>query len=208
MFSKKNLITASLLSMGLALTACANSNATSQAPEAKAMPKTHPHHHKADMKGENPHAHMKMDSNPHKHMDMMAHHHFDKLALTDAQKKQIEALTAQNKTKIEQLHASLAEQEKNIKKQTEAKADTATLLKLYQQKQATVEELTNLHKNAQKQFIAILTPEQQLKIYEGHKKMDLEKHHPKMNEHHHHPKMEMKKSEKDLPKADLPKPTK
>lgn len=208
MFNKKNLITASLLSMGLALTACANSNATSQAPEAKAMPKAHAHHHKADMKGANPHAHMKMDSHAHKHMDMMAHHHFDKLDLTDAQKKQIDALKEQNKGKIEQLHTSLAEQEKNIRKQKEANASTTTLLNLYQQKQATVEELTNLHKNAQKQFIAILTPEQQLKMYEGHKKMDLEKHHPKMKEHHHHQKMETKKPEKPAPKADVPKPVK
>lgn len=128
--------------MGLALTACANSNATSQAPEAKAMPKAHAHHHKADMKGANPHAHMKMDSHAHKHMDMMAHHHFDKLDLTDAQKKQIDAL------------------------------------------------------------------KQQLKMYEGHKKMDLEKHHPKMKEHHHHQKMETKKPEKPAPKADVPKPVK
>lgn len=208
MFNKKNLITASLLSMGLALTACANSNTTSQAPEAKAMPKAQYHHAHGKSEKDVKNPHHGMDKHAHKNMDMMTHHHFDKLDLTDAQKKQIEALIAQNKTKIEALHTSLAEQEKNIKKQKEANASTTTLLNLYQQKQATVEELTNLHKNAQKQFIAILTPEQQLKMYEGHKKMDLEKHHPKMKEHHHHQKMETKKPEKPAPKADVPKPVK
>lgn len=202
MFNKKNLLATSLLAM-LALTGCATSNANSTA-DSKVMPKDHYHAHgKYEKDAKNPHH----DMNPHKHMDMMAHHHFDKLDLSDAQKKQLADLKEQNKAKIEKLHASLAEQEKNIKKQKEANASSATLLKLYQQKQATVDEMTELHKNAQKQFFAILTPEQQLKMYEGHKQKEMHKHHPHMDKHHH-PHMEMKKFDKDMPKPDLPKPVK
>lgn len=201
MLNNKHFLTASLLSMGLVLTGCAtNNNAHGSQYDKSSMSKTHYHGHgKSDKAIKNPHHDMK----DHKNMDMMAHHHFDKLALSDTQKKQLEALTAQNKTKIEQLHASLAEQEKNIKKQTEAKADTATLLKLYQQKQATVEEMSELHKASQKQFFAILPPEQQLQMFEGHKKVQLMKNHPHMDKHHH-AVIETKKPERPIPPPDLP----
>lgn len=201
MFNKKILATC-LLSLGFGLTACVSAN--SSPANIKSTPKSYHHTHaKAEKDTKNPHHEIKA----HKDMDMMAHHHFDKLALTDAQQKQIDAITAENQAKIEQLHTSLAEQEKNIKMYSDAKADTATLLKLYQQKQATIEQMSDLHKASEKQFIAILTPEQQLQMYQGHKKMDMVKHHPHMDKHHHQ-HIQMKKPEKDVPKADLPKPAK
>lgn len=169
MFNKKNLLATSLLSLGMIVSGCANSNPTAVKPatDSKPMPA---------------HA-MKMDKADHHHkgMDKMAKHHFDKLDLTDAQKKQLETIHKQNHENMEQLHAKLKTQADNIKKQKEAGANTTTLLALYQEKQATVEELANIHKNSQKQFMNILTPEQQLKMYEGHQ----HKHHGGMDKHHH-----------------------
>lgn len=169
MFNTKHLLATSLLSLGMIVSGCANAN--SNTTNTKPMP-VHP---------------VKMDKTDHHKgkMDKMPHHHFDKLNLTDDQKAQLETIHKQNHEKMEQLHAKLKTQADNIKKQKEANANTATLLALYEEKQTTVEELADLHKNAQKQFMSILTPEQKLSMYEGHQ-----------HKHHHMKKPEKKAESK------------
>ncbi|MFW2176931.1 MULTISPECIES: Spy/CpxP family protein refolding chaperone [unclassified Moraxella] len=98
--------------------------------------------------------------------NMMARH-MDELGLTDAQKTQLEQLRTQNQTKMQQLHTTLQQYDDNIAKQKQAGASTATLLALHKQKQAVMEQFFSLHQQQQQQFLNILTPEQQLKLYES-----------------------------------------
>lgn len=169
LLTKTNTLTASLLALTLAVTGCANTNANSN------------HHAKA---GAMPHKQMPKDAHHHQHnghkMGEMRGHHFERLNLTDAQQKQLEALETQTHGKMQQLHTQAKQQDETIAKQREAKASTATLLALYQQKQATMDEMKALHDASEKQFMAILTPEQQVQLYQAHDDRK-EKHEQKAN---------------------------
>ncbi|WP_394262083.1 Spy/CpxP family protein refolding chaperone [Moraxella boevrei] len=190
LLTKTNTLTASLLALTLAVTGCANTNTNSN------------HHAKA---GAMPHKQMPKDAHHHQHdghkMGEMRGHHFERLNLTDAQQKQLEALKKQNHGKMQQLHTKAKQQDETIAKQREAKASTATLLALYQQKQATMDEMKALHDASEKQFMAILTPEQQLQMYQAHddrKEKRQEKREQKVE------KGERKQGEKPMPKPDMP----
>ena len=186
MLNKTHFFTGVLLSLGLVVTGCASTNAQTQGKDSQAMPKhEQKHHFKKDV-----------DKKFEKKGDKDGHH-FDKLNLTDAQKQQLETLRKQNDDKMKQLHDSLKQQDANITKQKQAGASTATLLALHQQKQATMDSLKALHETAEKQFMSILTPEQQLQMYEAHGKgMKGERG----------KSMEKRESQRHVPPADVPKP--
>lgn len=97
---------------------------------------------------------------------MMGRKGMQELNLTDAQKAQIEQLRTQNKAKMQQFKTQLDQMDANIKAQKTAGASTTTLLNLYKQKQAVMDNFFVMHQQERQQFINILTPEQQLKMYE------------------------------------------
>lgn len=89
------------------------------------------------------------------------------LNLTDAQKSQLEQLRNADKAKMAQFKTQLDQLDKNIATQKAAGASTATLLGLYQQKQAVMNQFFAMHQQQRQQFMNVLTPEQQLKMYES-----------------------------------------
>ena len=95
------------------------------------------------------------------------------LDLTATQQAQFEQLRVQNQAKMAQFKAQLSQIDANIATQKAAGANTATLLGLYQQKQTVMDQFFVMHQQQRQQVISLLTPEQQLKLYEnqgrGHK---------------------------------------
>lgn len=167
---------ASLLSMTLVMTGCATAGQKSTISEnkmpkhTKTMGKFH-HQNKHNFRknrekhSDNHEYHMKKFSK-----DAMMHgrkNHMAELNLTDEQKNQIKLLNAQHTNKMVQIRATLKQHDENIAKQKQARADNETLINLYQQKQAVKEQLFALRQQQQQQFMNILTPEQQLKLYEN-----------------------------------------
>ncbi len=153
------ILTSSLLGLTLAVTGCSTANSQTIDP-----------------------AHRMVNHNGDRPMGAKMHHWGDKmkggmmghsmggmaeLNLTDTQKAQLKTLRDQNQAKMQQLHATLKQYDDNIAAQKSAGASTATLLGLYQQKQAVMQQFFALRQQQQQQFMSILTPEQQLKFYES-----------------------------------------
>lgn len=159
------IIASSVLGLSLAVSACTTTNAQTSAPagmengKARMWQKGERSEHKGwGMKG---------GMGEHKGMGGMMGKGMQELNLTDAQKIQLEQLRTQNQAKMQQFKAQLDQMDANIATQKAAGASTATLLGLYQQKQATMDQFFAMHQQQRQQFINILTPEQQLKMYES-----------------------------------------
>lgn len=93
--------------------------------------------------------------------------HMANLDLTDAQKTQVTQLHTQHQAQTQQLRNTLQQYDANIDAQKKAGANTTTLLNLYKQKQAELDKFMTLRQQQQQQFLNILTPEQQLKLFEN-----------------------------------------
>lgn len=89
------------------------------------------------------------------------------LNLTDTQKAQMQQLRTQNQAKMQQVKAQLDQMDATIASQKAAGASSATLLNLYQQKQAVMNQFFAMHQQEKQQFMSILTPDQQLKVYQA-----------------------------------------
>lgn len=162
--TQTTLFASSLLGLTLAVTGCSTANSQNlnqnSDPAKRIIPKDARH---AD--GE------KMANRMDKLKDGMKHNRMAQLDLSDAQKTQLQALRQQTEVQMKQLNTTLKQYDDNIAAQKKAGASTATLLGLYQQKQAVMQQAMTLRQQQEQQFISILTPEQQLKFYEnqGHK---------------------------------------
>lgn len=165
MSMKKPAITlASLLAISLIGTGCATANGN---------PHTMIPAHAAAAHGDSKHA-------GKKHKEGKHHKAFGKaeredgrnnlaaLNLSEAQKAQLQQLRAQHQTQLQQLHTNLKQLDDTIVKQKQAGASNTSLLALYQQKKAVMQQANTLRLQQQQQFLAVLTPEQQLKWYETH----------------------------------------
>lgn len=93
------------------------------------------------------------------------------LNLTDTQKAQVQQLHSQHAAQMQQLQTNMQQINANIAAQKKAGASTATLVSLYQQKQALMDQMMAMYKQHQHQLMQILTPEQQLKFYEHQRGM-------------------------------------
>ncbi|WP_161600315.1 Spy/CpxP family protein refolding chaperone [Moraxella macacae] len=172
LLNKTGALTASLFALTLATVSTANAHphhnhenhgqkspAMSDTMSSQQMP-TDGHHHKHDShktdKMQNHHTAQNTTQNPY----------VDRLNLSKTQQQQLQALKNQNQSKMQNLHAKMQQQDANISKQRETKADSTALLASYQQKQAIIDEMITLNREGEKQFMAILTPEQQLQVYQ------------------------------------------
>lgn len=170
------IIASSVLGLSLAMSACTTTNAqngpTMENGKTHLFQKDDRGEHKGwDKKGE----HDGMGGG------MMGAKGMADLNLTDTQKAQLEQLRTQNKAKMEQFKTQLDQMDSNIATQKAAGASTATLLSLYQQKQAVMDQFFAMHQQQRQQFVNILTPDQQLKLYESQNRKhgDFSDHHGK-----------------------------
>lgn len=165
------LLTASVLGLTLAVTACANTN--NQTPDAgKPMMLK-------DGSGMNqPHGDRMMqrdgagmNQRDDRMMGKMGKDDMGRkmamLNLTAAQQAQVQQLHAQHQAQVQQQRVKIQQLDANIAAQKQAGASTATLLNLYKQRQDAMQQFMTLRQQQQQQFMNILTPEQQLKLYES-----------------------------------------
>lgn len=165
-------LTASLLGLTLAATGYANAASNNPAPTKTSMQQDA----KSAPMGDNQQRGGHNDKNDHDGKKMggkegMMQRQMEALNLTSTQKTQIEQLRSDNQAKMQQLQATLKQYDDNIDTQKKAGANTATLLDLYKQKQATMDQFFSLRQQQQQQFLNILTPEQQLKLFESRDEM-------------------------------------
>lgn len=162
---KPLLVSASVLGLTLALSACSTTpqEANGYNTQDGRMMGHHQHGDDRDGRGDDDHG----DRHGHGGMRGGMGHGMKDLNLTDAQKAQIQQLREQQKVQRQQFKATMAQYDANIAQQKQAGASADTLLNLYKQKQAAMEQGMASMQQQKQQFMNILTPEQQLKLYQG-----------------------------------------
>lgn len=165
------LLTASVLGLTLGVTACANTN--NQTPDAvkpmmlKDGSGMNQQHGDRMMQRDG----AGMNQRDDRMMGKMGKDEMGRkmamLDLTAAQQVQVQQLHAQHQAQVQQQRVKMQQLDANIAAQKQAGASTATLLNLYKQRQDAMQQFMTLRQQQQQQFMNILTPEQQLKLYES-----------------------------------------
>lgn len=156
------IISASLLGLSLAVTGCSSTTAQPMYPKDGNMIGDHRGYDKKADRHDG-----KWGGHGKEGMKGGMSHPMAELNLTDTQKAQIAQLRTQNQARMQQFKTQIDQMDANIAAQKAAGASSATLLNLYKQKQAMMEQFFAMHQQEKQQFINILTPDQQLKLYES-----------------------------------------